>query len=59
LQLRLVLAGFGMLVCTAGAAAAAAVAVWPLCIVLGVLAAVALIDLFVILRRMGRGDPYP
>lgn len=58
LTLRLVLAVFGLLVCTAGSIWTAAVGgpVW-LVIVLVVLALVAVVDLVVIARRKARGEP--
>jgi Flp pilus assembly protein TadB len=58
LTLRLVLAVFGLLVCVAGGIAVLAVGapVWA-AVVLFVLAAVALIDMVVIIRRKARGEP--
>jgi Flp pilus assembly protein TadB len=58
LTLRLVLAVFGLLVCVAGGILllAAGVPVWP-AVVLFVLAAVALVDLVVVIRRKARGEP--
>lgn len=60
LTLRLVLAVFGLLVCVGGAIAFLVVdAPVPLAvpIVLFVLAAVALVDIVVIVRRKARGEP--
>jgi Flp pilus assembly protein TadB len=58
LTLRLVLAGFGLVVCVAGGIVllAAHVPVW-IAVVLFVLAAVALVDLVVVARRKVRGEP--
>lgn len=56
LTLRLVLATFGLLVCTAGAVTAAvADAVWPFVAVPAVLAVVAAVDVAVIVRRRALG----
>lgn len=58
LTLRLVLAGFGLVVCAGGAAwtAWAGGPTWWV-VVLAVLAAVALVDLVVVARRKRRGEP--
>jgi Flp pilus assembly protein TadB len=58
LTLRLVLAGFGLVVCVAGGILllVAGVPVW-IAVVLFVLAAVALADLVVVTRRKARGEP--
>jgi hypothetical protein len=58
LTLRLVLAVFGLVVCTAGGIGflAAGMPVWA-AIVLFVLAAIALVDIGVIARRKARGEP--
>jgi Flp pilus assembly protein TadB len=58
LTLRLVLAVFGLLVCVGGGVAVLAVGApaWA-AVVLFVLAAVALIDMVVIIRRKARGEP--
>jgi membrane protein implicated in regulation of membrane protease activity len=58
LTLRLVLAVFGLLVCTAGGIVllAAGAPLW-FAVVLFVLAAVALVDLVVVARRKLRGEP--
>lgn len=58
LTLRLVLAGFGLVVCVAGGIAvlAAGAPVW-FAVVLFVLAAVALVDIVVVTRRKRRGEP--
>ena len=58
LTLRLILAIFGLVVCVAGGIAVLAVdaPVWA-AVVLFVLAAVALVDLVVIIRRKARGEP--
>jgi hypothetical protein len=58
LTLRLVLAIFGFLVCTAGAVAGLVVAhSAALVIILVIFAAVAAVDIAVILRRKRRGEP--
>jgi len=54
LGLRLVLAIFGLVVCTGGAVASAIVGVPVLAVVLAVLAAIALVDVVVIVRRIRR-----
>jgi hypothetical protein len=57
LTLRLWLAGFGLVVCAAGAVVSFVVgAVW-LGIVLIVLALVAVVDIVVVARRKRRGEP--
>jgi Flp pilus assembly protein TadB len=58
LTLRLVLAAFGLVVCVAGGIVllVAGVPVW-IAVVLFVLAAVALVDLVVVVRRKARGEP--
>jgi Flp pilus assembly protein TadB len=58
LTLRLILAVFGLLVCVAGGLVflAAGLPVWT-AVVLFVLAAVALVDIGVIVRRKARGEP--
>jgi membrane protein implicated in regulation of membrane protease activity len=58
LTLRLVLAGFGLVVCVAGGIVllVAGVPVW-IAVVLFVLAAIALVDLAVVARRKARGEP--
>ncbi len=58
LTLRLILALFGLVVCIAGGLAwlATDLPVW-VAIVLFVFAAVALVDIVVILRRKARGEP--
>ena len=58
LTLRLVLAVFGLVVCTAGGIGflAAGMPVWA-AIVLFVLAGIALVDIGVIARRKTRGEP--
>jgi fatty acid desaturase len=58
LTLRLVLAAFGLLVCTAGAVLFAVVA-GPvfLVVVLVVLAAIAAVDIVVMVHRQRRGEP--
>jgi membrane protein implicated in regulation of membrane protease activity len=58
LTLRLILAVFGLVVCVAGGIAVLAVdaPLWA-AIVLFVLAAVALVDLVVVIRRKARGEP--
>lgn len=59
LTLRLVLAAFGLVVCTVFAVLAFAAADVPVVfpVVLLVLAAVALVDLVVVARRKARGEP--
>jgi uncharacterized ion transporter superfamily protein YfcC len=54
LTLRLWLAGFGLVVCAAGAAICFATGVLWLAIVLVVLAVVAVVDMVVVARRMRR-----
>jgi hypothetical protein len=58
LTLRLVLAVFGLVVCVAGGLVflAAGLPVWT-AVVLFVFAAVALVDIGVIIRRKARGEP--
>jgi hypothetical protein len=58
LTLRLVLAVFGLVVCVAGGVLflAADLPVWA-AVALFVLAAIALVDLVVIVRRKARGEP--
>lgn len=58
LTLRLLLAVFGLVVCVTGGIVSlrAGVPVW-LAIVLFVLAAVALVDIAVVVRRKARGEP--
>jgi Family of unknown function (DUF6343) len=58
LTLRLILAIFGLVVCVAGGIAVLAVGapVWGV-VVLFVLAAVAIVDAVVIIRRKARGEP--
>jgi membrane protein implicated in regulation of membrane protease activity len=58
LTLRLVLAVFGLVVCVAGGIVflAAGLPVWT-AVVLFVFAAVALVDIGVIIRRKARGEP--
>ena len=58
LTLRLILAVFGLVVCVAGGVVflAAGLPAWT-AVVLFVLAAVALVDLVVIVRRKARGEP--
>ena len=58
LTLRLVLAVFGLVVCVTGGIAVLAVdaPLWA-AVVLFVLAAVAVVDLVVIIRRKARGEP--
>ncbi len=57
LTLRVWLAGFGLVVCAAGAAVAFAVGTVWLAVVLVVLAIVAVVDIVVIARRKRRGEP--
>lgn len=58
LTLRLVLAAFGLVVCTVGAVAFALAGMpWPAWSVLALLALVAVIDLGVVARRKARGEP--
>jgi len=57
LTLRLVLAGFGLVVCAAGAVACFVLGVVWLAVVLIVLAVVAVVDIVVIVRRKRRGEP--
>jgi Family of unknown function (DUF6343) len=57
LTLRLWLAGFGLVVCAAGAAVSFAVGVTWLAVVLVVLAVVAVVDIVIVARRKRRGEP--
>jgi hypothetical protein len=57
LTLRLVLASFGLVVCTGGAVGAALAGSVGFCVLLAVLAAAALVDIAVIVRRKRRGEP--
>jgi hypothetical protein len=59
LTLRLVLAVFGLVVCTVGGIVLLAADPVPVAlpVVLFVLAAIALVDIVVILRRKSRGEP--
>ncbi len=57
LTLRAVLAGFGVLVCTAGAVLVIMAGLTGLGVVLAVLAAVALVDLGWVIHRKRRGEP--
>ena len=57
LTLRLWLAGFGLVVCAAGAAISLAAGTVWLAIVLLVLAVVAVVDIVVVARRKRRGEP--
>jgi hypothetical protein len=59
LTLRLVLAGFGLVVCTAGAVLLAFAGVpSPWVVTFAVLALVAAVDVVVIARRKRRGEPF-
>jgi hypothetical protein len=59
LTLRLVLAGFGLLVCAAGAVLLALAGVpAPWVVTFAVLALVAAVDIVVIARRKRRGEPF-
>ncbi len=57
LTLRAVLAGFGVLICAAGAVFAITAGLTALGVVLAVLAAVALVDLGWVIHRKRRGEP--
>ncbi|HZY76780.1 MAG TPA: DUF6343 family protein [Jatrophihabitantaceae bacterium] len=57
LTLRLVLASFGLLVCTGGAVGSALVGTTGFCVLFAVLAAAALVDIAVVVRRKLRGEP--
>jgi hypothetical protein len=58
LTLRLVLAGFGLVICSLGAAALVTIADVPvLAGILAFLAAVAVVDIVVVTRRKLRGEP--
>ena len=58
LTLRLVLAGFGLVVCSLGAAALVTIASLPvLAGILAFLAAAAVVDIIVVARRKLRGEP--
>lgn len=51
LNLRLVLAAFGVVVCTGGAIAFAVVGAWAATVLLALLGVIALVDLVVVARR--------
>jgi len=51
LGLRLVLASFGLVVCSAGAVAFALIDQLAICVALAVLAAIAVVDMVVLIRR--------
>ncbi|TAM93658.1 MAG: hypothetical protein EPN43_00275 [Jatrophihabitans sp.] len=57
LTLRLVLAVFGLVVCTAGAVGTALAGASAICVILAVFAAAAAVDIVVIVRRKLRGEP--
>jgi len=57
LTLRLILAGFGVVVCALGALSAAVAGRSGFAVVLAVLAAVAAIDFVVVVHRKRRGEP--
>lgn len=57
LTLRLVLASFGLVVCTGGAVGAALAGSTGFCVLLAVLALTALVDVVVVVRRKLRGEP--
>ncbi len=58
LTLRLVLAGFGLVVCVAGGIGALVLDAPPVfAVTLFVLAAVAVVDIVVVARRKARGEP--
>jgi hypothetical protein len=58
LTLRLVLAGFGLVACSLGAAALLTIANLPmLAAILAFLAAAAVVDIIVVVRRKLRGEP--
>jgi membrane protein implicated in regulation of membrane protease activity len=57
LTLRLVLAGFGLVVCVVGAVISFVVGVWTLGILMIVFAVIAVVDLAIISRRKRRGEP--
>jgi hypothetical protein len=57
LTLRIVLAAFGVCVCTAGAVAAALLDRPGWCVALAVLAAIAVVDLVIVIRRKRAGEP--
>lgn len=57
LTLRLWLAGFGLVVCVAGAVLGFVLGVLWLAIVLIVFAVVAVVDIVVVIGRLRRGDP--
>jgi hypothetical protein len=57
LTLRIILASFGVSVCTAVAVAAALLERLGWCVVLAVLAAIAVVDLVIVIRRKRSGEP--
>lgn len=57
LTLRIVLASFGLLVCAGGAIAAGVLDELGWCVFLAILAAAALVDLAVVVRRKVAGEP--
>lgn len=57
LTLRLVLASFGLVVCTAGAIVAGLLDATFWCVILAIAAAIALVDIGVIVARKVRGEP--
>ena len=57
LTLRLVLACFGLVVCTGGAVGSALAGSTGFCVLFAVLAAIALVDIVVVIRRKLRGEP--
>jgi hypothetical protein len=57
LTLRLVLASFGLVVCTGGAVGSALIGPIGFCVLFAVLAAAALVDIIVVVRRKLRGEP--
>jgi hypothetical protein len=57
LTLRLVLATFGLVVCAGGAVGAALAGATVFCVILAIAAAIAAVDLAVVIRRKAGGEP--
>jgi hypothetical protein len=57
LTLRLVLAAFGLVVCLTGCVTAAILSLPVIAVVLGIAASIAAVDIVVVARRKGRGEP--
>jgi hypothetical protein len=57
LTLRLVLAGFGLVVCAAGCVMAVVLDLPAVAVALGIAALIAAVDIVVVARRKRRGEP--